>query len=394
VSAALETTRYPGIYRRGGRYVVRVRDARGRQAQRSAATLAEARAVRDDLAADGRRGAIPDGRITLEDYAATWTESYRGRTGRGIRPATLADYKADLRGLVLPARVNGRPLGRYRLAEITPADVKALARALEEGGRRKRRSPARVRAIIAPLRALLATAREDGLIRDNPATDLHLSLRPPDDRSAEDEGNVRALSPEELARLIVAMPVGWPRLLVRFVAASGLRIGEAIALRWEDVDAEACRVRVRRRIYRGAEGSPKSRYGRREVPLPRDLVSDLRAHRLASPYSLDADPVFVTSVGTPHRPEHLRRRTLYPAVAAAGLEAVTFHTLRHTAASAWFARGASLVQVQRLLGHHSPAFTLATYVHLLGADDLPDPELLADLVADSGNVVREATPRR
>jgi hypothetical protein len=87
-----------------------------------------------------------------------------------------------------------------------------------------------------------------------------------------------------------------------------------------------------------------------------------------------------------HLPDPAGRepRALDPAVKAAGLEDVTFHTLRHTAASAWFARGASLVQVQRLLGHHSPAFTLATYVHLLGGDDLPDSELLADLVADPG----------
>jgi integrase len=202
------------------------------------------------------------------------------------------------------------------------------------------------------------------LIRDNPAADLRLSLRPAADDD-EGEGRVRALSPDELGRLIGAMPRGWPRLLVRLVAASGLRIGETIALRWEDVDADAGRVRVRRRIYRGREDAPKSRYGRREVALPRDLVTDLRRHRLASPFSLGTDPVFATKVGTPHRPEHLRRRTLCPAVEAAGLEDVGFHTLRHTAASAWFARGASLVQVQRLLGHHSPAFTLATYVHLL-----------------------------
>lgn len=61
--------------------------------------------------------------------------------------------------------------------------------------------------------------------------------------------------------------------------------------------------------------------------------------------------MLATLAGTPHRPENLRRRILVPAVKAAGLEDVGFHTLRHTAASAWISRGATLVQVQRLLGH-------------------------------------------
>lgn len=95
---------------------MRVRDARGRQVQRSAATLAEAQTVHADLTSDGRRGVLPDGRLTLEAYAATWGETFRGRTGHGIRPATLKDDRADLSRHVIPE------LGRMRLSEIAPAD--------------------------------------------------------------------------------------------------------------------------------------------------------------------------------------------------------------------------------------------------------------------------------
>jgi integrase len=373
MSAALLATSAPGIYKRGRRYVVRVRDAAGRQVQRSAATLAEARLVKAELTT--RRGRIPaGGNVTFARYVEEWTHTYRGRTGLGIRAATLADYAADLRRYAVPL------LGRRRLSELTPADVKVLVASLEDCGL----SPARVRNVIAPVRALLATAREDGLILDNPAAGLRLPGRRAEDGREE---RAKALSPEQLAQLIAATTPGWQRLLVRFVAASGLRIGEAVAVTWASVDFGAGRVRVSERIYRGERGAPKSRYGRREVPLPAELVSDLRRHRLASPFSQPGDPVFATSKGTPHLARNLLRRVLHPAAERAGLiddegrSWPGWHTLRHTCASRLLMAGANVAQVQRWLGHHSPSFTLDTYVHLLPAD-LPDPELLAALVAE------------
>ena len=129
---------------------------------------------------------------------------------------------------------------------------------------------------MAPARALFATAVEEGLIRSNPCAGLRLAGRAgPADGSGD---RPRALSEAELARLVQETPED-ARLLVRFLAQTGLRIGELIALRWADVDLGARRVRVRRRLYKGTIDAPKSRYGVREVPIS----STTRAGPLAPP---------------------------------------------------------------------------------------------------------------
>ncbi len=108
------------------------------------------------------------------------------------------------------------------------------------------------------------------------------------------------------------------------------------------------------------------------MPLSPSLVDTLRAHRAASAWHRDDDLVFSSRAGTPLRMENVRRRYLRPAAEEAGAPWAGFHAFRHTCASRLFAAGRNAVQVQRWLGHHSPAFTLATYVHLLD-DNLGEP---------------------
>lgn len=325
------------------------------------------------LVGDVARGEYRElSRVALVDYAEAWAATYTGRTGRGVRPATLADYRRDLDRWALPF------FGTRRLSEIEPQDVKRFAAHLRDAGL----SPARVRNVMAPLRAMLATAVEEGLIRHNPAASLRLPTRTSSDGLDHDSEPARALSPEELSGLLGEMPDDW-RTFIRFLASTGLRIGEAVALRWGDIDLERGRVRVRRRIYRGDIDAPKSAFGRREIPISRSLCEELGARRPKTPFGADADPVRATRVGTPHKPENLFRRVLKPAAEQAGVGWAGFHTLRHTCASMLFRQGASAKQVQVVLGHHSPAFTLATYVHLL-PDDLPDPELLEAVIPPVG----------
>ena len=83
--------------------------------------------------------------------------------------------------------------------------------------------------------------------------------------------------------------------------------------------------------------------------------------------------MFPNAAGGPIDKDNLRRRHLRPAAEEAGAPWAAFHTFRHTCASLLFERGASVVQVQRWLGHHSAAFTLSTYVHWLGGQDLGEP---------------------
>jgi integrase len=114
-------------------------------------------------------------------------------------------------------------------------------------------------------------------------------------------------------------------------------------------------------------GPLKSRYSKRDVPIPRALADRLRALDTASD-----DFVLCTATGTVLDPDNLAMRVLAPACKAAGVEWAGFHTFRHTVASRLFAKGRNVVQVQRWLGHHSASFTLDTYVHLLD-NDLGEP---------------------
>jgi integrase len=104
------------------------------------------------------------------------------------------------------------------------------------------------------------------------------------------------------------------------------------------------------------------------VPLDHSLALALSELKSASEESAPDDLVFAAANGSPLMPNNVRRRVLKPAAEKAGLSWVGFHAFRHTCASLLFAEGRNAVQVQRWLGHHSPAFTLSTYVHLLDGD--------------------------
>ncbi|MCW2962676.1 MAG: tyrosine-type recombinase/integrase, partial [Thermoleophilia bacterium] len=141
-----------------------------------------------------------------------------------------------------------------------------------------------------------------------------------------------------------------------------------------DIDLDARVLRVKRGYYKGELSTPKSRYGVRSIPIAEALVRELQRHHEAS--RTQGGPwqyVFATQVGTIPLPANLSVRVMKPAARAIGAPWASFHTLRHTFASSLFRRGCNLKQVQTVLGHHSPAFTLDRYVHLI-PEDLPDVE--------------------
>lgn len=383
MSARLERTATPGIYKRGSRYCVVYRDPLGRQRKRSARTLAEARDLKATLTADVRRGEYRTlSKVTFAEYAPEWIRSYAGRTSRGVREATRDDYRKQL-GLDDEGKPTGGGavgfFGRVQLVAIEPRDIKRYAKQIAGRGV----APNTVRLALAPVKAMLATAVEEGLIRSNPSAGLRLAIA----RAEEpDDGHVKALTEEELGKLVEALPIGW-RLFFEFLAETGLRIGEAVALRWQDVDLSRRRVQVRRRYYRGTFAAPKSRYGRRDVPLSKRL-----AHELELRWMLEEDVeglVFPNANGTVLDSSNLMGRVLKPAARTAGVPWVGFHTFRHTCATRLFRRGLNAKQAQVWLGHHSPAFTLAVYVHLM-SDDLPG-SVFDEEPPEGGNTV-EAGP--
>jgi integrase len=401
MAAKMEKTKTPGIFKRGSRYVVVYRDAEGKQRKEAARTLDDARLLKSQRTSQVASGEFQrDTKVRLHAFARGWVKRYQGRGRRGFRENTRDEYTRTLERYTLryfndravlvgiqPTHVAGfvgwlcdpekqgkRAAEDRRAAKAAKLGVSPSSLPLTEKGKPiplVALSDSTVRNIIAPLSACLATARSEGLIRSNPAREIDLPHRPTAEESEDDE--VRAMSREQLAVLLALIPADH-RLFFRLLAATGLRISEAVALQWRHVqlDGDRPHVKVRRALVRSTMGPPKSKHGRRDVPISAALVDALRAQRAATGDG-EADLVFTAGNGAPLNQGNLRRRVLAPAAEEACLwSGFGFHAFRHTCASLLFAEGRNAVQVQRWLGHHSPSFTLAVYVHLL-PDDIPAP---------------------
>jgi integrase len=258
--------------------------------------------------------------------------------------------------------------------DVTPHTLaQFVAWLADEHKQGKRLGDATIRNIMIPVRAALATAQREGLIRHNPATGLALPHRP----AAHDEAmdDVKALSRDQLAALIMMVPTS-SRLLVEVIASTGLRISEAIALQRADLmlHGERPSLRVRRAIVKGTVCAPKSKYGRRTVLIPLGLADRLSDH-IARLDPRHDRLLFTSQRGTPLDLDNLRKRMLKPLMEEIGASWAAWHTLRHTYASVQLANGVSVVALSRALGHHSAAFTLSRYVHVLEGDEAPPLEL-------------------
>jgi integrase len=264
-----------------------------------------------------------------------------------------------------------------RLADIEPQHVKRWLASLAARGL----AQSTFHSIFAPVRAMLADAAEEGTIRSNPAA----GVRIPATARATDL-KPKALSDSEVDRLRAELTNDTDLLLVDFLLVTGLRISEAIALDLSDVDFGRCRVKVSKRSYRGID-VPKSRFGRREVPITPDLARRLWAMRKSRSLATDADPLFVSVRGARLEYANAYNRVLKPAMRAAGITWGGAHRLRHTTATHLIRRGASASQAQLWLGHHDPGFTARTYVHL-DASDLPDPRIFDSYFTEEGQTDR------
>ncbi len=262
MSAKLEKVKnHPGIYRRGNGYVVTWRDRSGKQRRKSEPTLAAAR----DRKAKERNRRRPTQRIRFAAYAPLWLEGYRGRTGEGIGAGTLDDYARSLEQDAVDY------FGRLHLDEITTGEVKRYVAHLEKRGL----APASVAKALTVVRLLFAGAVEDddyGL-PSNPALGVRVSRR----REDSSDEPVKVLEPDELGRLLDALPEEC-RLFFDFLFETGLRISEAIEVRWSDLDLGRGRLTVSRQFYRGKLGKPKGRKTR-TVRLSARMVQELQQLR-------------------------------------------------------------------------------------------------------------------
>lgn len=349
---------------------------RKKQYKKTFRTFKEAKEARGKrLAGDSR----PGSRDSFEDYARDWLASYRGRTKRGrISDRTRNLYRRDVERWAIPF------FARFKLAEIEPPDVRAFVTHLEASGLRA----STVRSVLAPVRAMLATAVEDGSLASNPAREIRVGGD--SDEQGEDATEIRALTKAELRQLLAEIPDEW-RPLFELLTQTGLRISEAIGLQWRDVEfGEHPQLHVRRQDCRGEVGPLKTKNSRRDLPLSPVLARWLWRE---SQGKRDTAPIFTTKAGTPLSDRNVDRRVLGPAKLAAGVPWVTFHTFRHTCASLLFEDGRDVKQVSKWLGHANASFTLDVYVHLMD-DGKGDAGFFDDVLgAAQGNTRATGDPQ-
>lgn len=314
-------------------------------------TKEEAVAARAEELVRLRRGGLAaDARTPLGEYLEDWLAASAAR----VRPTTLAGYAGHVRNHLVPR------LGRLPLAAVDAATVRGLHAELLAAGL----GPATVQRVHATLRAALQQAVRDGLLLANPAS----RVAPP----KAERGEVERWSPEEARLFLAATRDDRLHALWRLLLATGLRRGEALGLRWEDVDLARGVLHVRRSLTvangRPLVQLPKTARSRRTVPLDAGTVAALREHaarqaeeaRAAGEAWTDSGHVFTTPLGTPLHPDNVSA-AFRQTVRSLPLRPIRLHSLRHTCATLAFSRGAHPKVVADLLGHESVKLTLDTY---------------------------------
>lgn len=304
-----------------------------------------------------------------------WLETY---ARNHCKVGTWKGYEAAGRLYLIPH------FGARDLRAITREDVKRLVyeRLMPS------HAPATVRANLAPLREMLNHAVEDGVLATNPAARILKRRR---EMPTGVRRPPRFLTREELARLLETCRATAPRwyLFVLTLARTGMRLGEACALQWGDVDLQRRIAVVQRAFWRGQVQSPKS--GRvRHVDLSRQLTSTLRAALDAEKARASGEQrsanawIFAHRDGRPPNTDNFRRRVWRRLFRVAGLPYAWPHSLRHTYASLLLQNGESLAYVKAQLGHRSIQMTVDVYGHLVPGANREAVDRLDDAATSRG----------
>jgi integrase len=256
------------------------------------------------------------------------------------KPSALEAKESILRVHLTPA-FGPKPLDRIGFAEIQ--DYVAIK--IKKGLSKKT-----VNNHLTVLRRLLVVAKKRGELKAVPEIEWLKAPKPDFD----------FLSFDEAERLVTATDPGW-RCMVKVAVKTGLRQGELIALRWEDIDLVKGLLRVRRSATRGVVTVPKSGKGR-DVALGDEAIAVLKAER-----HLRGPLVFCNQDGRMWKKNECKH-PIWRACKKAGLRQVSWHVLRHTFASHLVMRGAAMKVVQELLGHATMEMTMR-YAHL--SPDVP-----------------------
>jgi integrase len=291
--------------------------------------------------------------ITFKQYADVWMKTTVPAT---CKRSTESDYEAILKNHIRPV------FDKMSLQDITRGKIKTLL--LEKINQGYAKSTVKhIRNVIS---GILNNAVDDDLIHSNPALGLKRVFPKTDNKES-----INPLTPEELQHLLDTVAEHYPDQYPLFLllARTGVRIGESLAVRWDDVDFTGRFIEIRRSIVRGHISKPKNGKTRR-VDMSQHLADTLKRSRheckkkgLKMGKGGLPQYLFMNSAGGMIDTHNWRRRVFKKALEKAELRAIRIHDLRHTYATIRINAGHNINDVSGQLGHSSLKMTLDTYTH-------------------------------
>src|SRR5829696_9711291 len=304
---------------------------------------------------DADRGLIFEaGALVLSDYLDMWLRNIEDT----VRQRTWERYEQIVRVHLKPT------LGRLKLKSLTPTHLRGLYREKLDAGASNRT----VQYIHTTLRRALQDAVTDELIPRNTAD----GIKAPKPKKKE----INPLSPEQARAFLQAAQGDRFETLYVLAVQCGLRKGELLGLKWDDVDLKTGTLRVRRTLSETRSGHvferPKNGKGR-SIKLTQAASEALKGHleRQLEEISGRGDAyqdqglIFPSRKGTSMNARNLTARSFKPILKRAGLPDIRLHDLRHTCATLMLWEGVHIKLVQELLGHATISITLDTYRYLL-----------------------------
>jgi integrase len=320
----------------------------------------EALLVQADLRSKQGRGLrVTPVATTFGELAEEWFELGTARWRR----STQTGYRIALSTHLLPA------FGHLPLGAITPDMIAGfVARRLGSSA-----SHSYVAGNLRPLNGVFKLALRRGLVSANPMAALLPEERPKPKRRKR-----RTWTPDDIKRLVDAARELGSRVgqvhdytpLIVLAIYTGMRVGELLGLRWQDVDLKDGVIRVRHQLCRETRTliPPKTEAGTRDIPIPASLVGYLRRYRLGSAFSRGEHFLFCSQQGTPLDRGNVRKRGFHAAVELAGLNrpgepTLTTYDLRHAFASVVSHHGFAGVDLAVFMGHSDSRVTEQVYIH-------------------------------
>jgi len=296
---------------------------------------------------------------TVGQWMDVWYENYAKIK---VRPSSHQTYKGYIENHIKP-NIGSVPLSKLTSLQLQKLYKKLLAKGrvdrIEAKSQPKGLSPKTVRNINQVISSAMDFAKSQKLIAVNPTDGCALPKL--------EHQEMKTIPAEQLTSFLREAKESGVFEMYYIELATGLRRGELLGLKWEDLDLQQGSLRVQRQVARingeVVEAPLKTKNSYRTISLGADAVKILKEQRKkseGSPY------VFPSPTGGPISPDSVLQM-LHRVLKRAGLPKVRFHDLRHTFATVALQNGVDIKTVSGMLGHYSAGFTLDTYAHVTTA---------------------------